>query len=242
MMDLQGLPGLAEVAMQSGAHAARVIRSRVEGRNAPRPFRLPDLGTMAAVSRTSAVASFRGLEFSGRLGWLIWLLVHLVFLTGFKNRVTTVVHWAITFVGRARAERTIAADHVAIDHRGQRPSERPAPPASPIEHNVGMALAATSASAIRVGPLLHVQALTVRFGAFLALDGVDFEIRPGETVALAGENGAGKSTLVRCIAGDIAPSSGRIEIAGSRIVSNPAAVSAAGVAVVWQDLARATPT
>jgi NADH:ubiquinone reductase (H+-translocating) len=121
MMDLQGLPGLAEVAMQSGTHAARVIRSRVEGRNAPRPFRYRDLGTMAAVSRTSAVASFRGLEFSGRLGWLIWLLVHLVFLTGFKNRVTTVVHWAITFVGRARAERTIAADHVTIDHRGQTP-------------------------------------------------------------------------------------------------------------------------
>jgi NADH dehydrogenase len=119
MMDLEGLPGLAEVAMQSGAHAARVIRSRVDGRNEPPPFRYRDLGTMAAVSRTSAVASFRGLEFSGRLGWLIWLLVHLVFLTGFKNRLTTVVHWAITFVGRARAERTIATGHVAIDHRGQ---------------------------------------------------------------------------------------------------------------------------
>src|ERR1700676_7598 len=100
-----------------------------------------------------------------------------------------------------------------------------------------MALAASSATAIRVAPLLRVEALTVRFGAFLALDGVDFEIRPGETVALAGENGAGKSTLVRCIAGDIAPSSGRIEIAGSRTLSNPAAVSKRGVAVVWQDLA-----
>ena len=107
--------------MQSGAHAARVISARIDGRRAPRPFRYHDLGTMAAVSRTSAVASFRGLQFSGRLGWLIWLVVHLAFLTGFKNRVTTVVHWAITFIGRARAERTIAAVHAATDRRGQPP-------------------------------------------------------------------------------------------------------------------------
>jgi NADH dehydrogenase len=118
MMDLEGLPGLAEVAMQSGTHAARVIRSRIEGRSAPGRLRYRDLGTMAAVSRTSAVASFRGLQFSGRIGWAIWLFVHLVFLTGFKNRITTVVHWAITFIGRARAERTIDARHVAIERRG----------------------------------------------------------------------------------------------------------------------------
>ena len=117
MMDLAGLPGLAEVAMQTGTHAARVIRARVEGREAPAPFRYRDLGTMAAVSRTSAVASYRRLELSGRLGWLAWLLVHLVFLTGFKNRVTTVVHWAITFIGRSRAERTIAAVHAASARR-----------------------------------------------------------------------------------------------------------------------------
>jgi NADH dehydrogenase len=121
MMDLEGLPGLAEVAMQSGAHAARVISARIDGRPEPRPFRYHDLGTMAAVSRTSAVASFRGLQFSGRLGWLIWLVVHLAFLTGFKNRVTTVVHWAITFIGRARAERTISAVHAATDRREQPP-------------------------------------------------------------------------------------------------------------------------
>ena len=117
MMDLEGLPGLAEVAMQTGAHAAKVIRARIEGRSGPKAFRYRDLGEMAAVSRTSAVASFRGLQFSGRLGWLMWLFVHLVFLTGFKNRVTTVVRWTITFVGRSRAERTIAARDAAIDRR-----------------------------------------------------------------------------------------------------------------------------
>jgi NADH dehydrogenase len=117
MMDLNGLPGLAEVAMQSGRHAARVIRARAESRREPRPFHYRDLGEMAAVSRTSAVARFRGLEFAGRLGWAAWLFVHLVFLTGFKNRVTTVVRWTITFVGRARAERAIAAHDATAERR-----------------------------------------------------------------------------------------------------------------------------
>jgi NADH:quinone reductase (non-electrogenic) len=131
MMALEDLPGLAEVAMQSGAHAATVIRARIEHRGEPRPFRYRDLGEMAAVSRTSAVASFRGLQFSGRLGWLMWLFVHLVFLTGFKNRVTTVVHWTITFIGRARAERTIDARDAAIDWRERRhvAASASAPPA-----------------------------------------------------------------------------------------------------------------
>jgi len=107
MMSLDDLPGLAEVAMQSGRHAARVIRARAAGTDAPDPFRYRDLGEMAAVSRTAAVVSFKGLQFSGRLGWLAWLIVHIAFLTGFKNRFTTVVHWAITFIGRGRAERSI---------------------------------------------------------------------------------------------------------------------------------------
>ena len=86
-------------------------------------------------------------------------------------------------------------------------------------------------------PLLRVEALTVRFAAFNALTDVDLEIRFGETVALAGENGAGKSTLIRCIGGDIAPTSGRVCLGGERVSSSPAAAARRGVAVVWQDLA-----
>ncbi len=89
-----------------------------------------------------------------------------------------------------------------------------------------------------VGPaLLRVEQVTVRFGALLALDSVSLELRDGETVALAGENGAGKSTLVRCVAGDIAPTGGRILLGGARVAANPIAASRNGVAVVWQDLA-----
>ena len=61
-------------------------------------------------------------------------------------------------------------------------------------------------------PVLTVSALTVRFGALTALEGVDLTLRPGEVVALAGENGAGKTTLIRAIAGDVAPLSGSVRV------------------------------
>ena len=77
----------------------------------------------------------------------------------------------------------------------------------------------------------------MRFDSFRALDSVDFDMQPGETVALAGENGAGKSTLIRCIGGDIMPTSGRLYLGGERIGNSPAAAARRGVAVVWQDLA-----
>ncbi len=85
-------------------------------------------------------------------------------------------------------------------------------------------------------PLLSVSGLAVRFGPLRALDGVDLEIRRGEVVALAGENGAGKTTLVRCVAGDIRPSSGEIMLDGKPVPRDPLAVARQGVAVVWQDL------
>jgi signal transduction histidine kinase/ABC-type multidrug transport system ATPase subunit len=86
-------------------------------------------------------------------------------------------------------------------------------------------------------PLLTVSGLSVRFGPLLALNQVDLSVKPGELVALAGENGAGKTTLVRCIAGDIAPDSGEIVLAGRRVSADPVTVARHGIAVVWQDLA-----
>ena len=87
------------------------------------------------------------------------------------------------------------------------------------------------------GPLLSLSGLAVRFGALRALDGVDLVVRPGELIALAGENGAGKTTLVRCIAGDIRPTSGEIMFDGRPAPHDPRGVARQGVAVVWQDLA-----
>jgi signal transduction histidine kinase/ABC-type multidrug transport system ATPase subunit len=86
-------------------------------------------------------------------------------------------------------------------------------------------------------PLLSVSRLAVRFGPLTALDGVDLDVRAGELVALAGENGAGKTTLVRCVGGDIAPTSGVIRLDGKAVPADPVAATRRGIAVVWQDLA-----
>ncbi len=105
------------------------------------------------------------------------------------------------------------------------------------DHNVQMTAAAMDARPDPARPLLSVSSLTVRFGALQALNGVDLTVQPGELVALAGENGAGKTTLVRCIAGDIAPTSGRIMLSGKPVLAEPLSAARQGVAVVWQDLA-----
>ncbi|MCW3039111.1 MAG: FAD-dependent pyridine nucleotide-disulfide oxidoreductase [Solirubrobacterales bacterium] len=107
LMALDDLPGVAEVGMQSGVHAARQIKRRVAGDpQVSRPFKYHDLGNMASISRHFAIAELGPLRISGFLGWLMWLVVHLTFLTGFKNRVSALFHWIVSFLGRSRAERT----------------------------------------------------------------------------------------------------------------------------------------
>jgi NADH dehydrogenase len=61
---------------------------------------------MATISRFRAVANVGKLRFGGIIAWLLWLLIHVFYLVGFKNRVTTVLHWAVSFIGRGRSERT----------------------------------------------------------------------------------------------------------------------------------------
>ena len=112
MMNLNDLPGVAEVAMQTGIHAARVIKKRVESGAESTPFKYRDLGSMAAVSRRRAIVSFHGLRVSGWLGWLMWMFVHLAFMTGFKNRFTAGVHWMMAFGGRGRPQRAIVGDEI----------------------------------------------------------------------------------------------------------------------------------
>jgi NADH dehydrogenase len=112
MMSLNRLPGVAQVAIQGGRHAARDIRARVEGRSSGRAFKYHDKGSMATISRFSAVASIGRLKMTGFLAWLMWLAVHLVYIIGFKHRVTTLMHWAVSFVGRGRSERTVTEQQI----------------------------------------------------------------------------------------------------------------------------------
>lgn len=108
LMALDELPGVAEVALQSGRHAAaEILRSVRDPGARPKRFRYYDLGTLASIARSYAVAEMGPIKVTGSIAWMLWLFVHLAFLTGFKNRVTTVFHWMVSFVGRGRAERTI---------------------------------------------------------------------------------------------------------------------------------------
>jgi NADH dehydrogenase len=105
MMALDQLPGVAQVAIQSGRHAAGQIKKRLAGEATGQPFKYFDKGSLATISRFSAVASVGRFHFAGLLGWLLWLVVHLLYLVGFKNRVTAVLHWFVSFIGRGRSER-----------------------------------------------------------------------------------------------------------------------------------------
>ena len=87
------LPGLAPVAKQQGAYVARTIRARLAGQPEPGPFRYRDYGTLATIGRRAAVADFGWLQLSGTLAWLLWGLVHISFLIGFRNRLVVLIDW-----------------------------------------------------------------------------------------------------------------------------------------------------
>ena len=107
LMALEELPALAEVAMQSGAHASHTIERRLRGDTATKPFRYRDLGSLAVISRFRAVAKIGPLQIGGFVGWVLWLVVHVTFLTGFKNRFAALARWTISFVGKGRYERAL---------------------------------------------------------------------------------------------------------------------------------------
>src|SRR5215467_15952997 len=110
MMCLDKLPGVAEVAMQSGLYAARRIRHEAEGKTYDKPFRYYDLGSAAYISRGRAVVSAFGLNFGGFIGWWVWLFIHIGFLTGYRNRVGAVLGWWFAFTRDLRRERTFTID------------------------------------------------------------------------------------------------------------------------------------
>jgi NADH dehydrogenase len=106
MMSLDDLPGVAEVAMQQGLFAGRTIRRRLQGDGDKKvTFKYVDLGSMATIGRFRAVVEFKGIHLSGFAGWVMWLAVHLVFLTGFRNRLGALLRWSGALLGRHRGER-----------------------------------------------------------------------------------------------------------------------------------------
>ncbi|HET9689698.1 MAG TPA: NAD(P)/FAD-dependent oxidoreductase [Acidimicrobiales bacterium] len=111
-------PQVAQVAIQQGRHAARTVGRRLDGR-AARPFRYLDHGSMATIGRRSAVAELPGgLVITGTVGWLAWLVVHLVFLVGSRNRAVVLTNWAWNYLTWDRGARVI----VDTDDRAPAPS------------------------------------------------------------------------------------------------------------------------
>jgi NADH dehydrogenase len=112
MISLDNLPGVAQVAIQGAKYAAKEIKGRVEGKAPQEPFKYFDKGSMATISRFRAVAMVGRLRLTGFIAWLMWLAVHLVYITGFKNRITALLHWFVSFIGRGRSERTATEQQI----------------------------------------------------------------------------------------------------------------------------------
>ncbi len=104
----QPLPGIAPVAMQQGRHFAKVVRCDLNQQ--PRPtFRYLDKGQMATIGRSCAIAQTGKLKLSGFPAWMAWLLVHIYYLTGFRNRAFVIFSWAWSFLTFRRGARLIVA-------------------------------------------------------------------------------------------------------------------------------------
>ena len=119
--DAQGelYPQVAQVAIQQGRHAARQMTALAAGR-APSPFAYRDPGNMATIGRHAAILQLPGgLKMRGLVAWLGWLVVHVLALAGFRNRIAVMISWVYNYVTYDRGPRTILV------------AERPQPPAAP---------------------------------------------------------------------------------------------------------------
>ena len=100
------LPGLAPVAMQQGRYVAKLIINELKGKERKK-FHYNDKGQMATIGKSKAVAMFRGFEFKGFIAWMAWLVVHIYYLIGFKNRIFVILQWAWMYTTSRRGARLI---------------------------------------------------------------------------------------------------------------------------------------
>ncbi|WP_421845605.1 NAD(P)/FAD-dependent oxidoreductase [Mycobacterium sp.] len=109
MAAVEGVPGVAQGAIQGGKYVATAIKAELAGADPTQrePFQYYDKGSMATVSRFSAVVKIGPVEFSGFIAWLMWLVLHLVYLVGFKTKVATLLSWTVTFMSTRRGQLAI---------------------------------------------------------------------------------------------------------------------------------------
>jgi NADH:ubiquinone reductase (H+-translocating) len=118
MVSLNGLPGIAQPALQEGKYVGKVIRARLDGDTSVAPFKYFDKGTMATIGRTHAVARSGGMSFTGITAYLMWAFIHVLYLIGWGNRFGTLYSWGRSlWFTKNRAHRIITLDQ-AIDEIG----------------------------------------------------------------------------------------------------------------------------
>jgi NADH dehydrogenase len=110
--DGKPLPGVAQVAMQGGAYAAKAIVARVKGTKPSPPFHYFDKGDLAVIGRGSAVARIFGVHLSGLIAWLVWLFVHLMYLVQFQSRVIVFIQWGFQYITFSRGARLITGEDI----------------------------------------------------------------------------------------------------------------------------------
>ena len=103
----QSLQGVAQVAMQGGAYAAKAIVRKAKGKPKPAPFSYFDKGNLAVIGRAAAVANVFGVHLWGLPAWLVWAFVHLMYIVEFQSRVLVFIQWAIQDLTFSRGARLI---------------------------------------------------------------------------------------------------------------------------------------
>jgi NADH dehydrogenase len=102
----QPLPGVAQVAKQQATHAARNVLRLIRAEPTT-PFHYRDPGSLATIGRAAAIADFGWMRVSGFAGWLLWLFVHILFLIGFRNRISVMLQWVTAYITYQRSVRLI---------------------------------------------------------------------------------------------------------------------------------------
>jgi NADH dehydrogenase len=105
------LPGVAQVAIQGGGYAAKVIKGRLAGSKDIAPFHYFDKGDMAVIGRAAAVANIFGVHIAGLLAWLAWLFIHLMYIVQFQSRVLVFVQWGFEYLTFSRGARLITGGY-----------------------------------------------------------------------------------------------------------------------------------
>ncbi len=128
LMSFPDVPGMAQGAIQSARHAAKIITARVEGTDVPGAFKYFDKGSMATVAKYSGVAKIGPVQITGFVAWLAWLFLHLFYIAGFKQRITTLLSWTLSFVTNGRSQRVVTnqqlVGRLAIEELGAHSSGR----------------------------------------------------------------------------------------------------------------------